>query len=95
MDRNICDHNWKILRESSPRIDEGRGGEMDPAVCQCANCKVIMTLSEAMLLSEVKNQTKSLDNQTKLANHQLGFQKWLSILAFLVSLIAVVVAFKK
>ncbi len=51
-----------------------------------------MTISEAMQLSAVKNQTKSLDNQIKLADHQLGFQKWLSILAFIVSIIAIIVA---
>lgn len=92
MDRNICDHNWTILREAGPRTDTGHGGEMYPAVCQCANCGVTMTTSEAMQLSAVKNQTKSLENQTKLANHQLGFEKWRSIIALIFSGIAIVIS---
>ena len=37
-------------------------------------------------------QLESTINQTKLAQHQLGFQKWLSILAFIVSIIAIIIA---
>lgn len=37
-------------------------------------------------------QLEAIINQTKLANHQLGFQKWLSVLAFIVSIVAVIIA---
>lgn len=92
MDKDNCNHNWSILREAGPIVTEGRGGDMYPAVFKCNNCELIMTASEALQLSALKNQDISLQNQTILAKHQLGFQKWLSILSFIVSIVAVVIA---
>ncbi|MFA4871869.1 MAG: hypothetical protein WC610_02305 [Patescibacteria group bacterium] len=54
----------------------------------CKNCHAWAIPSEVF-------QLEAIENQTKLANHQLGFQKWLSILAFVVSVAAVIIAWLK
>ena len=95
MHKDKCDHKWAILRETGPIAIEGRGGEMYPAVFKCNQCELILTASEALQLSALKNQNISLENQTKLAKHQLGFQKWLSVSAFIVSIIAILIAWLK
>ena len=51
----------------------------------CSKCNEWSTSSDVF-------QLEAVINQTKLAKHQLGFQKWLSLLAFIVSIIAVIIA---
>jgi len=51
----------------------------------CTKCHEWATPAEVF-------QLEATINQTKLAKHQLGFQKWLSILAFIVSIVAIIIA---
>lgn len=91
-DKDNCNHDWIIMREAGPIVTEGRAGEMYPAVFKCQKCNLIMTASEALQLSALKNQKISVDNQTKLADHQLGFEKWRSFVALVFSGIALIIS---
>ena len=54
----------------------------------CSKCNEWILSSEVLQLEAVKNQTI-------LIKHQLGFQKWLSVLAFIISIVAVIIAATK
>ena len=74
--KDNCNHRkWTILREAGPVVSEGQGGKMYPAVFKCSKCKLIMTASEALQLSALK--------------HLLGFQRWISVIALILSVIAI------
>jgi len=78
-----CNHKW-VHAESVHRLEYG----IAPATFICEKCKVEMTAAEVF-------QLEALENQNKLTQHQLGFQKWLSILAFIVSITAILIALFK
>ena len=89
--KNECAHIWetpngpeKISRDPS-----------NSPMLKCAHCNTLMQSSIVFQIEALENQTKSLDNETKLVKHQMGFQKWLSVLALIVSFIAVLVAWLK
>lgn len=84
MIKNDCTHKWRPSSSVYRSADFG----IAPATFICENCSIEMTVAEVL-------QLEALENQTKLARHELGFQKWLSALAFIVSLIAVLITWLK
>ena len=66
-------------RISYPACIEGKN--VIPAFFECEKCGVEMTSSEVIQMETLK--------------HLVGFQKWLSILAFIVSIVAIFVAIIK
>lgn len=91
MIKNNCQHEWEKQANASRKMDVGT----TLSTLMCKKCSTEMTASEVFSLEALGNQTRALKNQTKLAKHQLGFQKLLSILAFIVSITAVIVALLK
>lgn len=85
MNKNDCEHDFELFREAGPIVEEGREGEMYPAVFKCANCHLILTASEAL-------QFLAVTNQNKLTTYQLGFQRNMSVIAIILSIIAIVVS---
>lgn len=83
--RDDCNHDWSIMREAGPRVGDGQGGEMYPAVCQCKKYALIMTASEAYQLTAVKNQSEELQ-------HLKTFQKKIAIITILISLGALAIS---
>lgn len=47
-----------------------------------------------MFVAEVL-QLEALENQTKIAKHELGFQKWLNVIAIIISVFAALLAWLK
>ncbi len=82
-----CKHDWQTLREASPNTNTGHGGEMVPAVFQCSKCKMTLSASEAMQLSELKNLNRTL---------RLTFiSTFIAFASLVVSVIAILVATSK
>ena len=86
-----CDHVWEKHSQAERELDTGT----IEATFICHGCNTVMTASEVVQLESLNNQAKSLDNQTRLAEHELGFQKILSVIAFVVSVIAILLAWLK
>jgi hypothetical protein len=78
-----CDHRWSKIP---------MGSSNKPSIYKCDKCKEEMYVSEIFQYEALKNQTISVENQTKLAKHQLGFQKWLAISAFIISFTALIIS---
>ncbi len=73
-----CNHEWKIYN------DVGINASI-PSVCKCQKCATIMTASEVFQLEALENQNESL-------KHLKGFQKYISIIAIVVSFMAMLVS---
>ena len=56
------------------------------------NGKYTCLLCNKWLLASDVFQLEAIKNQTKLAKHQLGFQKWLSLVAVIISFISLIIA---
>jgi len=80
MIQSKCDHEWTYRNDYVPY----GGGQIQP-MYGCAKCNKLLPASEVF-------QIEALENQTKLARHELGFKKWLSILALIVSILALAVS---
>lgn len=83
--KDTCEHQFIILREAGPKTGEGQGGEMYPAVMKCHQCNLIMTASEALQLTTVKNQTEQL-------KHLKTFEKRVAIITIVVSASALIIS---
>ena len=84
MIKNNCEHEW----------EQAKGAEKnsrDPSNSPMLKCNKCNTLLPASIVF----QLEALNNQTKEIQYLTGFQKWLSILAFIVSIFAVFVAWLK
>ena len=58
---------------------------METATFKCENCHIEMSVADVL-------QLEALENQTKLARYQLGFQKWLSLAAVIISVASLVIS---
>lgn len=80
MIKSECEHEW--IRHTNIKVD-GNG-----PYYICGKCKVIMQASEVI-------QFEALKNQTKLAKHQMGFQKHIAVIAIIISFLALIISLFK
>jgi len=78
-----CEHVWRKSTDSSLNIN----GPI-PAFYACEKCRTIMSLPEVL-------QLEALENQNETLKHTKGFVKWISIIALLVSVAALMVSILK
>ncbi len=74
-------HVWKRIGSAGRQEDVGTL----ETPFRCENCPAEMTASEVF-------QLEALENQTKLAEHQLGFERWRSIIALILSGFALIIS---
>ena len=82
-----CKHEWVDTSNANGFV-KADALLRDHAHFRCEKCNIEMKSHDVF-------QLEALENQTKLANHQLGFQKYLSLSAFIVSFIAVLISIFK
>lgn len=76
-----CRHEWKLNTESSLNMGAG----VIPAYFRCQKCRTLMTAPEVF-------QLEALENQNETLRHLKGFQKYIAILAVIISITALVVS---
>jgi len=81
MIKTTCNHEWTKHSNAGREIGAGT----IHATFFCEKCKTELTAGEAF-------QLEALNNQTTTLKHLKGFQKWHSIIALIVSGIAVTIA---
>ncbi len=81
MIQNKCNHEWKKHTDASQRIDVGA----IPAYYICEKCRTLMTAPEVF-------QLEALENQNETLRHLKGFQKYIAIVAVVISFIALLIS---
>jgi len=81
MIKNKCNHEWEML--TSATFISGVGAT--PAFYKCKQCKIIMTAQETF-------QLEALENQNETLRHLKGFQKWISVLMGIITILSLLVA---
>lgn len=76
-----CNHEWKETTPSSYKENIG----WTPAWYMCKKCKTHMTSVEVF-------QLEALENQNKTLKHLKGFQKYIAIVAVVISFIALFIS---
>lgn len=85
MIENKCEHEWKKHTDASQRSNVGA----IPAYYICNKCKTLMTAPEVF-------QLEALENQNETLKHIKGFQKYVAIIAIVISFFALLISiFKK
>lgn len=80
-----CNHKWEKHIDASRQDDVGA----IPAYYICEKCRTIMTAPEVF-------QLEALENQNETLKHVKGFQKYIAIIAIVISFIALLISiFKK
>lgn len=84
MIKNKCDHRWDKNSNASWNVDVGA----TPAYYICKKCKTLMTAPEVF-------QLEALENQNETLKHLKGFQKYIAIIAVIISFIALLISIFK
>ncbi|MFA6076875.1 MAG: hypothetical protein WC735_02260 [Candidatus Paceibacterota bacterium] len=79
-----CNHTWKKHTDAS--LSEGTG--VIPAYYRCEKCRTLMTAPEVF-------QLEALENQNKTLSHIKGFQKYIALMAVVISFIALLISIFK
>lgn len=84
MIQNKCNHEWE------KHTDAGReaGAGTISATFMCKKCHTEMTASEVF-------QLEALENQDETLKHLKGFQKYIAIIAIVISFIALLISIFK
>lgn len=75
-----CSHSWALLTPAT--------GVQQDSKYLCSKCNTIMTASEVF-------QLRALENQDKTLKHLRGFERWISVIALIISLLALLVSIFK
>ena len=81
MIKNKCEHEWKKHTNAKIQLDAGS----IPAYYLCEKCNTEMTASEVF-------QLEALENPNKTIKHMKGFQKYVAIVAIMISFLALIVS---
>ncbi|XOB41825.1 MAG: hypothetical protein ACKKMS_00275 [Candidatus Nealsonbacteria bacterium] len=84
MIKNKCDHEWEIHTDSRRELEVGA----IPAYFICAKCKRVMTAPEVF-------QLEALENQNETLSHVKGFQKNITIVMAVITILSLIVAIFK
>ncbi len=85
MIQDKCEHEWKKRMDASQQEDVGA----IPAYYACQKCGTWMTAPEVF-------QLEALENQNETLKHIKGFQKYIAIVAVVISVLALLISiFKK
>jgi hypothetical protein len=76
-----CHYIWNLHSPAGRIWDEGT----IQATVICDKCRAVLTVSEAVQLDALSNQTETL-------KHLKGFQKWQSLVALIVSIVAIAIS---
>lgn len=76
-----CKHEWTLY------VDVGTDSSK-PSVYKCKKCAIIMTAPEV-------HQLEALENQNETLKHIKGFQKYIAVVAIIISFFALIISLYK
>jgi hypothetical protein len=79
-----CEHEWKKHANASRGMEVGA----IPAYYICEKCQTLMTAPEVFQLEALKNQNETI-------KHIKGFQKYIAIIAVIISFVALLISIFK